>query len=59
MICCGEPWAAEYARRTQVVMESYDVDVRDSDGVDLNVAGTAIAAKLVAEELERSTGTDR
>jgi len=124
-ICCGEPWAAEYARRTQVVMGSYararsrgrllwltialprdarrraittvvnsqivataatlpgvrvvrmdelftpdgyrdvmryrgrDVDVRDSDGVHLNVAGTAIAAKLVAEELKRATRTDR
>jgi hypothetical protein len=30
-----------------------DVDVRDVDGVHLNVAGTAIAAKIVAGELRR------
>jgi hypothetical protein len=30
-----------------------DVDVRDVDGVHLNVAGTAIAAKIVADELRR------
>ena len=30
-----------------------DVDVRDVDGVHLNVAGTAIAAKIVAAELRR------
>jgi hypothetical protein len=30
-----------------------DVDVRDVDGVHLNVAGTAIAAKIVAAELGR------
>lgn len=30
-----------------------DVDVRGVDGVHLNVAGTAIAAKVVARELRR------
>lgn len=30
-----------------------DVDVRDIDGIHLNVAGTAIAARIVARELRR------
>jgi hypothetical protein len=30
-----------------------DVDVRDADGIHLNVAGTAIAAKIVAQELRK------
>lgn len=28
-----------------------DIDVRDADGIHLNVAGTAIAAKVIADEL--------
>ena len=30
-----------------------DVDVRDVDGIHLSVAGTAIAAKVIAERLRR------
>ena len=33
-----------------------DVDVRDVDGVHLSVAGTAIAAKIVAQELRSGLG---
>ena len=49
--CAVTPAPLLPRRRRSPCYRGRDVAVRDADGIHLNVAGTAIAAKVIADEL--------